>query len=93
MTKKSNEESLIGKLAKIKTPEDIKDEGVLLVLRKATQNDKLDWLCLMEKCLNPGEEIEDESKKQFLASDSVFVCLCDEEVNLIERDYITLLTP
>ena len=61
---------------------------IAMVIRQATKEDKLRYMERLKTALGSSEELEEESVQTFLANPSIFMCLYEDEVKLVDSEYI-----
>lgn len=61
---------------------------IAMVIRQATTEDKRRYMERLTTALGSCEELEEESIQTFLDNPSIFMCLYEDEVKLVDSEYI-----
>lgn len=61
---------------------------IAMVIRQATTEDKLRYMERLKTALGSSKKLEEESVKIFLTNPSIFMCLYEDEVKLVDSEYI-----
>lgn len=79
-----------GQLISVLVPDEPNErEMTAMVVRKASERDKKEWVERFKSRLKPGEEIEEESLNSWLFSDLIWICICQDEITMVHQDNIT----
>lgn len=61
---------------------------IAMIARRATRSEKEEFIVRLNAKLGSGQELEEETLSKWFESDKIFLCLFEDEIEMVHEDNI-----